>query len=98
MSRFGRHGKPLAALPRVTICLILLNLSRVLKCSLLFYNCQLGRSALWECVGTFTTCGASLANRELRLFLMKEAAVDMYSLSHARQLLGNLTLLLHQVS
>ena len=52
----------------------------------------------FECVGTITTCGASLANRELRLLLMKEAAVDMDSLSHARQLLGYLALLLHQVS
>jgi hypothetical protein len=50
------------------------------------------------CVCTFNTRGASLTNRELRLLLMKEAAVDMHSLSHAGQLLGNLTLLLHQVS
>jgi hypothetical protein len=53
---------------------------------------------LRDCVATFTTRGAPLANRELRLFLMKEAAVYMHSLSHARQLLGYLTLLLHQVS
>jgi hypothetical protein len=51
-----------------------------------------------ECVGTITTCGGSLAYRELRLLLMKEAAVDMDSLSHSIQLLGYLALLLHQVS
>ncbi len=64
---------------------------------MVFCNRQLGRSTLWDFVSTFTIRGASIANRELRLLLMKEAAVDMDSLSHARQLLGNLALLLHQV-
>ena len=58
---------------------------------------QLLRSTLRDCVCAFTTSDASLANRKFRQLLMKEAAVDMDSLSHARQLLGNLALLLHQV-
>jgi len=73
-------------------------LNGVRECSLLFYSRHLGISVLRGCVCTFSTRGAPLANRELRLLLMKEAAVDMHSLSHARQLLGNLALLLHQVS
>ena len=66
-------------------------------CRLLIYFHQLVGSTLWGCVCAFTTRDASLANRKFRQLLMKEATEDMDSLSHARQLLGNLALLLHQV-